>query len=255
MKPAASIDLSIVVPLYNEERNVVPLFDELTRALRHTGKTYELILVDDGSRDQTFSRLVAVQSSEPRVRVIRFTRNFGQTAAFAAGFFHARGAFVVTLDGDLQNDPADISRLLAYVGNFDVVCGWRKDRKDSYLTRHLPSVAANYLIGVVSGIRIHDIGCSLKVFRADIAKRLKLRPGTHRYLPVLASALGARVTEVAVNHRPRQFGESKYGLSRTFGVIVDLVRLRRMMRDAADLAGNVPVLYEIATILEQTPQT
>jgi len=255
VKPAASIELSIVVPLYNEERNVVPLFDELTRALRHTGKTYELILVDDGSRDQTFSRLVAVQSSEPRVRVIRFTRNFGQTAAFAAGFFHARGAFVVTLDGDLQNDPADISRLLAYVGNFDVVCGWRKDRKDSYLTRHLPSVAANYLIGVVSGIRIHDIGCSLKVFRADIAKRLKLRPGTHRYLPVLASALGARVTEVAVNHRPRQFGESKYGLSRTFGVIVDLVRLRRMMRDAADLAGNVPVLYEIATILEQTPQT
>ena len=255
MKPVASIDLSIVVPLYNEERNVVPLFDELTRALRQTGQTYELILVDDGSTDQTFSRLIAVQSSDPRVRVIRFTRNFGQTAAFAAGFSHARGQVVVTLDGDLQNDPADISRLLAYAGDFDVVCGWRKDRKDSYLTRHLPSVAANYLIGVVSGIRIHDIGCSLKVFRADIAKRLKLRPGTHRYLPVLASALGARVTEVAVNHRPRQFGESKYGLSRTFGVILDLVRLRRMMREAADPARDAPVLYEIATVLEQTLQS
>jgi glycosyltransferase involved in cell wall biosynthesis len=255
VKAAASIDLSIVVPLYNEERNVVPLCDELTRALRQTGQTYELILVDDGSTDQTFSRLIAVQSSDPRVRVIRFTRNFGQTAAFAAGFSHARGQVVVTLDGDLQNDPADISRLLAYAGDFDVVCGWRKDRKDSYLTRHLPSVAANYLIGVVSGIRIHDIGCSLKVFRADIAKRLKLRPGTHRYLPVLASALGARVTEVAVNHRPRQFGESKYGLSRTFGVIVDLVRLRRMMREAADPARDAPVLYEIATVLDQTLQS
>jgi glycosyltransferase involved in cell wall biosynthesis len=253
--PDPGVGLSVVVPLYNEERNVVPLFDELTRALRQTGQEYELILVDDGSTDQTFSRLAAGQASDPRVRVIRFARNFGQTAAFAAGFSHARGRFVVTLDGDLQNDPADIQRLLAYAGDFEVVCGWRKDRKDSYLTRHLPSVAANYLIGVVSGVRIHDIGCSLKVFRADIVKRLKLRPGTHRYFPVLASALGARITEVAVNHRPRRFGESKYGLSRTFGVIVDLVRLRRMMREAADPAGDAPVLYEIATILEQTPQT
>jgi glycosyltransferase involved in cell wall biosynthesis len=252
MNEAAAPGLSIVVPLYNEERNVMPLFDELARTLRQTGQTYELILVDDGSTDQTFSRLVAVQSSDPRVRVIRFTRNFGQTAAFAAGFAHARGPFIVTLDGDLQNDPADIPRLLAWTGDFEVVCGWRKDRKDSYLTRHLPSVAANHLIGLVSGIRIHDIGCSLKVFRADVVKRLKLRPGTHRYLPVLASALGARITEVPVNHRPRQFGESKYGLSRTFGVIVDLVRLRGMMRDAADPASGVPVPYEIATVLEQT---
>jgi glycosyltransferase involved in cell wall biosynthesis len=246
------VELSVVVPLYNEEPNVVPLFDEIGRALAHAGVSYELILVDDGSTDQTFDRLTAVQANESRVRVIRFTRNFGQTAAFAAGFAHARGRFIATLDGDLQNDPADIPRLLAHTASFDVVCGWRKDRKDDFLTRHVPSVAANWLIGIVSGVRVHDIGCSLKIFRADIVKRLTLRPGSHRYLPVLASALGARITEVPVNHRPRQFGESKYGLSRTFTVIVDLLRLRRMMRDAADPASDVAAPYEIAAVLEQT---
>jgi glycosyltransferase involved in cell wall biosynthesis len=248
----SALDVSIVVPLYNEELNVVPLFDELTRTLRPIGLAYELIFVDDGSSDGTFARLTAIQASDPRVRVVRFTRNFGQTAAFAAGFAQARGQVVVTLDGDLQNDPADIPRLLACAGDFDVVCGWRKDRKDSYLTRHLPSVAANYLIGLVSGVRIHDIGCSLKVFRTDVVKRLRLRPGMHRYLPALASELGARVTEVVVNHRPRQFGRSKYGLSRTLTVIVDLVKLRQMMREAADPAAAAPALYEIAAVLEKT---
>jgi glycosyltransferase involved in cell wall biosynthesis len=251
MGKSPALDLSVVVPLYNEELNVVPLFEELGRALGH-GIAYELILVDDGSTDRTFERLTALQAGDPRVRVIRFTRNFGQTAAFAAGFAYARGRFIATLDGDLQNDPADIPRLLAHMGSVDVVCGWRKDRKDDFLTRHVPSVAANWLIGIVSGVPVHDIGCSLKVFRADIVKRLKLRPGSHRYLPVLASALGARVTEVPVNHRPRQFGESKYGLSRTFTVIVDLVRLRRMMREAADPASDVAAPYEIAAVLEQT---
>jgi glycosyltransferase involved in cell wall biosynthesis len=246
----AALDLSIVVPLYNEEQNVVPLLDELTRVLRDTGMSYELILVDDGSTDQTFDRLMAVQAGDPRARVIRFAHNFGQTAAFAAGFAHASGRFIATIDGDLQNDPADIPRLLAHTTGFDVVCGWRKDRKDAFLTRHVPSVAANWLIGIVSGVRVHDIGCSLKVFRAEVVKPLKLRPGTHRYLPALASQLGARVTEVVVNHRPRQFGRSKYGLSRTFTVIVDLIRLRRMMREAADPSKDVPAPYEIATVLE-----
>jgi glycosyltransferase involved in cell wall biosynthesis len=248
------VELSIVVPLYNEEANVAPLFDELVRTLPQAGVSYELILVDDGSTDRTFDRLVTVQASDSHVRVIRFTRNFGQTAAFAAGFAHARGRFIATLDGDLQNDPADIPGLLAHTADFDVVCGWRKDRKDDFLTRYVPSVAANWLIGMVSGVRVHDIGCSLKVFRADIVKRLKLRPGTHRYLPVLASQLGARITEVVVNHRPRKFGRSKYGLSRTFIVIVDLIRLRRMMRDAADPASDVSAPYEIASVLEQTRQ-
>jgi glycosyltransferase involved in cell wall biosynthesis len=243
-------ELSIVVPLYNEERNVVPLFDELTKTLRAAGISYELLLVDDGSRDRTFEALQRIQAADPRVRVVRFARNFGQTAAFAAGFAHARGRFIVTIDGDLQNDPADIPRLLATAREYDIVCGWRKDRKDDFLTRHVPSVVANWLLGVVSGVRIHDNGCSLKVFRAEVVKPLKLRPGSHRYLPALASQLGARVTEVVVNHRARQFGESKYGLSRTFKVVADLVRLRGLMRRAVDPAEPAPVLYEIATILE-----
>jgi glycosyltransferase involved in cell wall biosynthesis len=243
-------ELSIVVPLYNEERNVVPLFDELTKTLRAAGISYELLLVDDGSRDRTFEALQRIQAADPRVRVVRFARNFGQTAAFAAGFAHARGRFIVTIDGDLQNDPADIPRLLATAREYDIVCGWRKDRKDDFLTRHVPSVVANWLLGVVSGVRIHDNGCSLKVFRAEVVKPLKLRPGSHRYLPALASQLGARVTEVVVNHRARQFGESKYGLSRTFKVVADLVRLRGLMRRAVDPAEPAPALYEIATILE-----
>jgi membrane protein YqaA with SNARE-associated domain len=246
----AAPELSIVVPLYNEEPNLLPLVAEITNALRPTAIQYELILVDDGSRDRTFEILTQIQHSDARVRVIRFTRNFGQTAGFAAGFAHARGRFIVTLDGDLQNDPADIPRLLEIARDFDIVCGWRQERKDDFLTRHVPSVAANWLLGLVSGVRIHDNGCSLKVFRAEVVKPLKLRPGSHRYLPALASQLGGRVTEVVVNHRPRQFGESKYGLSRTFKVASDLMRLRGLMREAIDPAADVPTLYEIATVLE-----
>jgi glycosyltransferase involved in cell wall biosynthesis len=246
----AAPELSIVVPLYNEEPNLLPLVAEITNALRPTAIRYELILVDDGSRDRTFEILTQIQHSDARVRVIRFTRNFGQTAGFAAGFAHARGRFIVTLDGDLQNDPADIPRLLEIARDFDIVCGWRQERKDDFLTRHVPSVAANWLLGLVSGVRIHDNGCSLKVFRAEVVKPLKLRPGSHRYLPALASQLGGRVTEVVVNHRPRQFGESKYGLSRTFKVASDLMRLRGLMREAIDPAADVPTLYEIATVLE-----
>lgn len=239
-------DLSLVIPLRDEEANVVPLHAELTEVLDRTGKTYEMILVDDGSADGTFARLQEVQASDPRVRVIRFTRNFGQTSAFAAGFAAARGALIVTADGDLQNDPADIPRLLDLARDHDIVCGWRKDRKDAFLTRHVPSVAANWLIGLVTGLRLHDNGCSLKVFRAEVVKPLKLRPGMHRYLPGIARQLGPRVTEVVVNHRPRRFGRSKYGLSRTFRVVKDLVQLRRLMREAVDPAGDTPRIYEIA---------
>src|SRR5688572_31433818 len=187
---------------------------------------------------------------DPRVRVIRFTRNFGQTLAFAAGFAAARGRFIITADGDLQNDPADIPRLLAIARTHDVVCGWRKDRKDAFLTRHVPSVAANWLLGLISGIRLHDNGCSLKVFRAEVVKPLKLRPGMHRYLPAIASQLGGRVTEVVVNHRPRRFGRSKYGLSRTFTVVRDLVGLKGLMRQAIDPAAPAYEIYEIQRVLE-----
>jgi hypothetical protein len=154
------------------------------------------------------------------------------------------------LDGDLQNDPADIPRLLSMADNHDVICGWRKDRQDNLLTRHLPSVIANWLVSLVSGVRLHDIGCSLKVFRAEVVRRLRLRPGMHRYLPALASQAGADVVEVVVHHRPRRFGRSKYGLGRTFRVAVDVLRLRKLMRQAVAPSSDPASLYEIAEILE-----
>ena len=242
--------LSIVIPVRDEELNVGPLHHELTGVLDALGLSYELIVVDDGSVDGTFARLAAIQAGDPRLRVIRFTRNFGQTAAFAAGFANARGRLVATSDGDLQNDPADLPRLLDLARTHDIVCGWRRDRKDAFLTRHVPSVVANWLIGLVTGLRLHDNGCSLKVFRAEVVKPLRLRAGMHRYLPAIASQLGGRVAEVVVNHRPRRFGRSKYGLSRTFRVVADLVHLRALMRQAVDPATPSVVGYEIETVLE-----
>jgi glycosyltransferase involved in cell wall biosynthesis len=242
--------VSVVIPLRDEERNVLPLHEQLTAVLRSLGMAYEIILIDDGSEDATFARLTEVHARDPHVRVVQFTRNFGQTAAFVAGFARARGQWIVTMDGDLQNDPADIPRLLEIARDYEIVCGWRKDRKDDLLTRHLPSVAANWLLGLATGVRLHDNGCSLKVLRAEVVKPLKLSPGMHRYLPALASQLGGRVTEVIVNHRPRRFGRSKYGLSRTFGVIRDILQLRRLIRRAADPAAPTPNLYEVRQVLE-----
>ena len=243
-------EISIVIPLRDEELNVAPLHDELTGVLAQIAMTYEMILIDDGSTDGTFEELVKLQAADPLVAVIRFTRNFGQTAAFAAGFAHAHGQYIVTLDGDLQNDPADIPRMLTLARRKDIVCGWRKRRQDAWLTRRLPSAVANWLLGVVSGVRLHDNGCSLKVFRADVVKPLKLRPGMHRYLPAIASQLGGRVAEVEVNHRPRRHGRSKYGLSRTFRVLADLMTLRTLMRQAIDPNTDASRLYEIAEIRE-----
>ncbi|MGE0443742.1 MAG: glycosyltransferase family 2 protein [Vicinamibacterales bacterium] len=243
-------EVSIVIPLKDEALNVDELHDELTGVMAQIGVPYELILVDDGSTDGTFARLERIQAADPLVRVIRFTRNFGQTAAFAAGFAHARGRYIITSDGDLQNDPADIPRMLTLAHRKDMVCGWRRNRQDALLTRHLPSVVANWLISLVSGVKLHDNGCSLKVFRAEVVKPLRLRPGMHRYLPALASQLGGRVAEVSVNHRPRRFGQSKYGLSRTFTVVRDLFELRRLMRDASDPSTPMPVIYAIAEIRE-----
>ena len=243
-------DVSIVIPLKDEELNVDPLHDELTGVMAQIGVPYELILVDDGSTDGTFARLARIQAGDPAVRIIRFTRNFGQTAAFAAGFAHARGRYIVTSDGDLQNDPADIPHLLQLARRKDIVCGWRRNRQDAFLTRHLPSVVANWLISLVSGVKLHDNGCSLKVFRSEVVKPLRLRPGMHRYLPALASRLGGRVAEVSVNHRPRRFGRSKYGLSRTFTVVRDLFALPRLMREASDPSGPGVPIYEVAEMRE-----
>lgn len=243
-------DISIVIPLHDEEDNVEPLIRELTGVMRSVGRPYEVILIDDGSEDATCARLRELHARDPHLRVIQLERNFGQTAAFAAGFAHARGQLIVTLDGDLQNDPADIPRLLDVARTHDIVCGWRKSRQDAFLTRHVPSVVANWLLGLVSGIRIHDNGCSLKVFRAEVVKPLKLAPGMHRFLPALASQLGNRVTEVVVNHRPRQSGQSKYGLSRTFGVLRDITGLRGLMRRAVDPSTDTSQLYTVKQVLE-----
>lgn len=243
-------EISVVIPLRDEEQNVAPLCDELTGVLDQLGTSYEVILVDDGSSDRTFEELVSVQAKDPGLRIIRFTSNFGQTAAFAAGFAVARGQYIVTMDGDLQSDPRDIPAMLTLARRKDIVSGWRRERKDDFLTRHVPSVVANWLLGVVSGVRLHDNGCSLKVYRASVVKPLKLRPGMHRYLPALASQLGGRVAEVEVNHRPRRHGRSKYNLSRTFRVVTDLVQLRALMRQAVDPATPVPHLYDVAEIRE-----
>lgn len=224
-------ELSIVIPIRNESPNIRPLYDELVAALAPTGRSFELIVIDDGSTDDSFVQLVAIQALDPRLCVIRFRRNFGQTAAFAAGFAHARGRLIVTSDGDLQNDPHDIDAMvrLADEQGFDIVCGWRKDRKDTFITRRIPSMMANWIISRATGVALHDYGCSLKVFRAEIVKPLRLYGEMHRFLPAIASEQGVRITEVVVNHRARRHGTSKYGLSRTVRVILDLVTVKFLL--------------------------
>jgi glycosyltransferase involved in cell wall biosynthesis len=216
--------ISVVIPLFNEEENVRPLLEELFAELSTLGRTFEVICVDDGSRDGTFAALAAVAHERPELRVIRFRLNFGQTAAMSAGIEAARGEVIVPMDGDLQNDPADIARLLAQLdAGFDVVSGWRKHRKDKELGRKLPSRIANRLISSISGVRLHDYGCSLKAYRREVLRDVKLYGEMHRFIPIYASWQGARVTEMVVNHRARRAGNSKYGFSRTFKVVLDLM--------------------------------
>src|SRR5205823_4892566 len=192
--------------------------------------SYELIVVDDGSTDESFEILARLQAGDPRLRVIRFRRNFGQTAAFAAGFDHARGRIIVTSDGDLQNDPRDIPALVDLLERgYDIVCGWRKERKDPFFSRRVPSIVANKVISIATGVRLHDYGCSLKAFRADVVKPLKLYGEMHRFLPAIASEQGVTIAEVPVNHRARQHGRSKYGISRTVRVILDLLTVKFLL--------------------------
>ena len=223
-------DLSVVIPIYNESPNVRQLYAELTTTLEAWGRPYEIVAVDDGSRDDSFQILSELHAADPRLRVIRFRRNFGQTAAFAAGFAHARGAVIVTSDGDLQNDPRDIPALIAELERgADIVCGWRRDRKDTWLTRRLPSMLANRLISAATGVSLHDYGCSLKAFRAEVVKPLRLYGEMHRFIPAIASEIGVRITEQEVNHRPRVHGTSKYGLSRTVRVVLDLLTVKYLL--------------------------
>jgi glycosyltransferase involved in cell wall biosynthesis len=220
-------EISVVVPMRNESPNVAELHAELTAVLGGFGRSYEIIAIDDGSTDDTFAQLASLQRRDPCLRVIRFRRNFGQTAAFAAGFAHARGRYIVTSDGDLQNDPRDIPGMvqIAEQGT-DIVAGWRKDRKDAFINRRLPSMIANAVISFSTGVKLHDYGCSLKVFRADVVKGLKLYGEMHRYLPAIASEMGVSIVETVVNHRPRRHGTSKYGISRTVRVLLDLLTVK-----------------------------
>jgi glycosyltransferase involved in cell wall biosynthesis len=219
-------ELSVVVPVYNEQENVEPLYTALRAALDGLGRTYEIIIVDDGSGDETYPRLARLATKDPQLKLVKLRRNFGQTAALAAGFDHARGAVIVPMDGDLQNDPADIGALLEKIDEgYDVVSGWRRDRQDSF-TRRLPSRVANWLIGRVTGVPLHDYGCTLKAYRAEIVRDTRLYGEMHRFLPALAHQAGARIAEIPVAHHPRASGRSNYGLARTFKVPLDLLTVK-----------------------------
>ena len=221
------MELSIVIPVYNEEENVEPLIQEINAALKPLRKPYEIVVVDDGSRDATFSVLARLHQREPCLRVVRLKRNFGQTAAIAAGLAHSEGDIVVLMDGDAQNDPKDIPALLAELkkGN-DLVCGWRANRQDPFLNRRLPSMIANHLVSWTTQVKLHDYGCTLKAMRRDVAKNLKLYGEMHRFIPAIAYERGARVAELKVNHRPRLRGDSKYSIARTLRVILDLLTVK-----------------------------
>ncbi len=225
-------EISLVIPIFNEAPNIEALYGEITAALEPWGRTYEVLLIDDGSTDGSADLLAALPRRDPRVRIIRFRKNFGQTPAFSAGFAHARGRIIITSDGDLQNDPRDIPMLVARLEEgYDIVCGWRKDRKDTFVTRRIPSVIANRLISRATGVDLHDYGCSLKAFRSEVVKPLRLYGEMHRFIPAIAGDMGARIVEVEVHHRRRVNGISKYGLSRVVRVVLDLSNVDRMVSD------------------------
>ena len=230
--PSSAADpvISIVIPVFNEEGNLATLYREVTEVLESYGRPYEILFVDDGSTDASFAILASLHSGDPRVQVIRLRRNFGQTAALAAGFDHARGHVMVTLDGDRQNDPADIPALVGRLEQgFDIVCGWRKERKDPFLSRRLPSQIANRLISITTGVHLHDYGCTLKVIRSEVAKNIQLYGEMHRFIPAVASWMGVNIDEMVVSHRPRQEGKSKYGITRTLRVLLDLLTVKFLL--------------------------
>ncbi|MGB9874149.1 MAG: glycosyltransferase family 2 protein [Hydrogenobacter sp.] len=217
--------ISVVIPAYNEEQNIPILYQKLTQVLE--GKDYEIIFVDDGSEDGTFNVLEKIANKDKRVKVIRFKRNYGQTSAMYAGFQHAKGDVIITMDADLQNDPEDIPALLKKLEEgYDLVSGWRKDRKDPFLSRRLPSMIANWIISKATGVHLHDYGCTLKAYRAELLKELELYGDMHRFLPALTKRQGAKITEIVVRHHPRLYGKYKYGIGRTIRVILDILLVK-----------------------------
>jgi len=223
--------LSIVVPIYNEAANLPGLYREVIASVDSEGYDFELIMVDDGSLDDSFSIMVELARQDQRCKVIRLRRNFGQTAAMAAGFDAASGEIIVPMDGDLQNNPADIPKLLVKMAEgYDVVSGWRKNRKDTFITRKLPSLLANRLISKMTDVSLHDYGCTLKAYRKEILDQVQLYGELHRFVPALAFQAGARVTEVPVSHRPRTAGKSSYGIDRTLRVVLDLLTVKFLLK-------------------------
>lgn len=224
------LDVSIVVPLYNEEESVNLLYNSINDVMKDVNRKYEIIFVDDGSTDETFLRAKAIYQENPRLKVIKFRKNYGQTPAMQAGVEHAKGRIIVSMDGDLQNDPKDIPKFLEKIEEgYDIVCGWRKNRKDKLITRKIPSRIANWLIGKVTGVKIHDNGCSLKAYKSVAIKETNLYSDMHRFIPAMTSIIGVRYTEIVVNHHARKFGTSKYGLSRIWKVFLDIFTIKMLL--------------------------
>lgn len=222
--------ISIVIPAYNEEENIQYLYDELNNVFGPLDSEHEFLFIDDGSSDSTLDVLRMIQEQDPHVKIICFRRNFGQTAAMSAGFDFASGDVIITMDADLQNDPQDIPRMIDKINEgYDVVTGWRFDRKDAFLNRRLPSIIANKIISWTTQVSLHDYGCTLKAFRREVIKNIKLYGEMHRFIPAIASGMGISFTEIKVNHRPRRFGSSKYGISRTIRVVLDLITVKFLL--------------------------
>ncbi len=225
-----AIDISIIVPIFNEEESIPAMREQIVNALVPLGRVFEIIFVDDGSTDASFEILSSLARDDDRIVVLKFRRNAGQTAAMTAGIEYARGRLLATMDGDLQNDPKDLPMMLAKIDEgYDLVIGWRMNRQDKWLSRKLPSMIANWIIGKVTGLPVRDNGCSLKVYRAETIKRVPLYSDMHRFIPAMCTTLGARIAEVGVRHHARQFGVSKYGLSRIFKVILDLIAIKMLL--------------------------
>ncbi len=241
--------VSVVVPLYNEEDNATPLYCALKAAMEKAERTWEVIFIDDGSTDTTYQVLTRLHTQDNRVRVVRLRRNFGQTAALAAGFSQAQGEIIVTLDGDLQNDPEDISLLITKLNEgYELATGWRIKRQDPFLNRRLPSKLANWLISFITGVHLHDYGCTLKAMRREVAKELELYGEMHRFIPALASNLGAKIVEVPVRHHPRKNGRSKYGITRTIRVVLDLITVK-FLSGYSTRPGHLFGAYGILSLL------
>ena len=252
-----SVDLSIIVPLYNEEKNVDLLYRSIVRIIDPLEIPCEMLFIDDGSRDGTFMKSRQLAENDPRLRVIKFRKNYGQTPAMAAGIEHARGKILITMDGDLQNDPADIPKFIEKINEgYDIVCGWRHKRQDKLITRKIPSVVANWLIGKITGVPIKDNGCSLKAYRAEIMKSIPLYSDMHRFIPAMTSMAGTEIAEIKVNHHPRRFGVSKYGITRIYKVMIDVLVIKILLSFSVRplrlfaTAGIVSLLVAILMLTE-----